>query len=125
MKNSKQLLGHCGEEFAAGELQRRGYKILGRNVRTRLGELDIVARDGNTLCFVEIKTRRSTAFGFPQEAVTRQKQWHITRMAQSYMKANGLTDVNARFDVVAVLMGDDKPASIEVIQNAFEAEPPR
>lgn len=123
MKNSNQLLGSIGEQFAAQELQRRGYKILGRNVRTRLGELDIVARDGNTLCFVEIKTRRSTAFGYPQESVTRQKQWHMTRMAQSYMKAHAAIEVSARFDVVALLIGPDgQPTNIDVIQNAFEIQ---
>ena len=119
--NFRQRLGAAGESAAADALQRRGYRILERNVRTALGELDLVARDGDTLCFVEVKARRSTAFGYPQEAVTRQKQWHLMRMAQWYLKARGLTGRAARFDVVAVLMGrDDRPTSVEVIPHAFD-----
>ncbi len=117
----KQALGAAGEAVAAAELQRRGYRILERNVRTALGELDLIARQGETLCFVEVKTRRSTAFGYPQEAVTAKKQWHLVRMAQWYLKARRLSGRPARFDVVAVLMGrDDRPTSVEVIPHAFE-----
>lgn len=117
----RKALGAAGESAAAAELQRRGYRILERNVRTALGELDLVARDGDTLCFIEVKARRSTAFGYPQEAITRTKQWHLTRMAQWYLKARGLTGCSARFDVVAILMDSDgKPTNIDVIQHAFE-----
>ncbi|OGX38843.1 MAG: YraN family protein [Omnitrophica WOR_2 bacterium RIFCSPHIGHO2_02_FULL_68_15] len=117
----RQRLGAAGEAAAAAELQRRGYRILERNVRTALGELDLIARQGEMLCFIEVKTRRSTAFGYPQEAVTRKKQWHLIRMAQWYLKAKGLSGKPARFDVVGVLMGrDDRPTSVEVIPHAFE-----
>ena len=120
MTDARRALGAAGETAAVAELQRRGYRILERNVRTRMGELDVVARDGPTLCFVEIKARRSMAFGFPQEAVTRQKQHHVARMAQWYLKAKGLTQAPARFDVVALIIGPDgRPTSIDVIQNAF------
>ena len=120
MTDVRRALGAAGEAAAVTELERRGYRILARNVRTRMGELDVVARDGQTLCFVEIKARRSTAFGFPQEAVTRQKQHHVARMAQWYLKAHRLTGVSARFDVVAVLLDPaGRPTQIDVIQNAF------
>ncbi|MBI4227085.1 MAG: YraN family protein [Candidatus Omnitrophica bacterium] len=119
--NFRQQLGAAGEQAAVTELRRRGYRILERNVRTVLGELDLVARDGTMLCFIEVKTRRSMAFGLPQEAITRQKQWHLIRMAQWYLKARGLSGRPARFDVVGVLMGrDDRPTSVEVIPNAFD-----
>ena len=121
MTDQRKRFGAQGEEVAAAELRRRGYRILERNVRTKLGELDLVARDGDTICFVEVKARRSAAFGLPQEAVTRQKQWHLTRMAQWYLKAKGLTGKPARFDVVALIMGPDgRPTYTEVIQHAFE-----
>lgn len=121
MTDFRKAFGARGEEVAIRELTRRGYRIVERNVRTRLGELDLVARDGGTLCFVEIKARRSTAFGLPQEAVTRQKQQRLIRLAQWYLKVHRLTAAPARFDVVALLMGpDDRPISIELIQNAFE-----
>ena len=121
MTDPRRALGAAGEAAAAALLRRRGYRILARNVRTRFGELDLVARDGETLCFVEIKTRRSLAFGWPQEAVTRRKQWHLVRMAQWYLKARRLADVPARFDVVAVLMGpDNRPTQVEVIPHAFD-----
>ena len=119
--NFRQRLGATGEDAAARELTRRGYRILERNVRTRFGELDVVARDGETVCFIEIKARRSSAFGWPQEAITWQKQRHLVRLAQWYLKARHLPNVSARFDVVALLLGpDDRPTSIEVIQNAFQ-----
>lgn len=112
--------GAAGEAAAVEILQHRGYRILERNVRTRVGELDLVAREGDTICFVEIKTRRSTAFGLPQEAVTYQKQRHMIRAAQWYLKAKRLTGVSARFDVVALIIGPDgRPTSVDVIQNAF------
>ena len=119
--NARRALGAAGEAAAAAELQRRGYRILEKNVRTALGELDLVARHGDTLCFIEVKTRRSTAFGYPQEAITRTKQWHLIRMAQWYLKARGFTGSPARFDVVALLMGpDNHPTSIDVIPHAFD-----
>lgn len=113
--------GAVGEAAAVAALKRRGYKILARNVRARFGELDVVAQEGKTLCFVEIKARRSTAFGLPQEAVTRRKQWHLVRLAQWYLKSKRLTGRSARFDVVALLVGRDGRAThVEVIPNAFE-----
>lgn len=117
----RKVFGASGEDAAVRELTRRGYQILERNVRARFGELDVVARDGPTLCFVEIKARHSAAFGLPQEAVTRRKQQHLVRLAQWYLKARRLTGVSARFDVVALLMGpNDRPTSLALIQNAFE-----
>ena len=121
MTDRRKVLGGQGEQAAAKLLEQRGYRILDRNVRTKLGELDLVARDGGTICFVEVKARRSAAFGLPQEAVTRQKQRHLVRMAQWYLKAKQLTGVSARFDVVALIVGPNgRPTYSEVIQHAFE-----
>jgi len=121
MVDPRKVFGASGEDAAVWELTRRGYRILARNVRTRVGELDVVARDGDTLCFIEIKARHSLAFGLPQEAVTPRKQRHIIRAAQWYLKAHRLTSAPARFDVVALLLGpDDRPTSVALIQNAFD-----
>ena len=121
MTDARKAFGVQGERVAEALLRERGYRILERNVRTKLGELDLVARDGDTLCFIEVKARRSAAFGMPQEAVTRQKQLHLTRAAQCYLKAKGLTGAPARFDVVALILGPDgRPTYSDIIRHAFE-----
>ena len=85
-----------------------------------MGEIDIIAQDKDTLCFIEVKTRSSTCCGLPQEAVSARKQRQITKAALTYLKAKRLFDARARFDVVAVL-GTDAPR-IEVIKGAFELD---
>ena len=112
--------GQAGEELAADYLKRLGYELLGRNYRCRGGEVDIVARDGATLVFVEVKTRRSTAFGLPQQAVTQFKQRQIARAAQTWLAQHRKHGTSARFDVLSVLLLPDRPAEIEHITNAFD-----
>jgi putative endonuclease len=90
-----------------------------RNFRLRSGEVDIIARQGDTLVFVEVKTRRSGRFGTPQEAVDGRKQRQIAQTALAFLAARGLEDCAVRFDVVAVYL-DDQKSRIELIQNAFE-----
>jgi putative endonuclease len=111
--------GKQGEEIAARHLKKRGYKILVQNYRNKVGEIDIVARDGDTIVFVEVKTRRNDHFGNPKWAVTFQKQRKISMVALSYLKEFRLGDQKARFDVVTVLENQEKPA-VEIIKNAFE-----
>jgi len=115
-------LGARGETAAADYLKRQGYRILARQQRLRSGEIDLVALDGQTVVFVEVKTRRSRQKGGPGEAVERSKQRRLTRAATAYLKRHGLLDCPARFDVVAVTWptGDDRP-HIEHFQHAFEA----
>jgi putative endonuclease len=117
------FLGKSGEDAACAELSRRGYAILARGYRTRIGEIDIIARDGPTLVFVEVKARTTARCGEPAEAITLHKQAKITAMAVDYMSRGRLgDDVPCRFDVVAVLLGGGgEVVSVEVIPNAFEA----
>jgi putative endonuclease len=115
-----QALGPRGEEAAARHLKRLGYHILARHCRSRLGELDLVAADGRTVVFVEVKTRRSTDAGLPAEAIDQDKQRRLTRAALAYLKAQGLLEHAARFDVVAIVWPvDSRHPEVEHYQNAF------
>ena len=95
-------LGKSGEDPACRELERRGYAILARGYRTRYGEIDIVARDGPTLVFVEVKARTDDRYGEGADAVTLHKQAKMTAMAEDYMARRRLRDIPCRFDVVAI-----------------------
>jgi putative endonuclease len=115
-------LGERGEDAAARFLKRRGYYIIARHVDSRLGELDIIAVDGRTVVFVEVKTRSSSASGHPAEAVDDRKQQRMTQAALGYLKSHGLLNHSARFDVVAVQWPTDaKRPTIEHIRDAFPA----
>jgi putative endonuclease len=114
-------LGRRGEDVAARHLKRRGYKILGRHVCLPSGELDLVALDGDTVVFVEVKTRESDQHGDPSDAVTPAKQRRLTRLAVTFLKRYGLHDRPARFDVVAVTWPPGEKPRIEHFKNAFDA----
>ena len=111
--------GRQGEDLAAAHLAENGYRILERNYRSVFGEIDIVAEEGDTLVFVEVKSRRSEAYGDPQLAVGPKKQRKISRVAMSYLSEKGWNRRPARFDIVAVKL---RPSGnlIELIRNAFE-----
>ncbi len=111
--------GRRSESEAARFLKQKGYKILRRNYRNRLGEIDLIALDKDTLVFVEVKARRSDEFGGPKNAVTRHKQKKIARVALFYLKECGQGERKARFDVVAI-SHNDRVQRIELIKNAFE-----
>lgn len=114
-------LGKRGERAAAKYLKRQGYKIVRQGERTTLGELDLVAVDGRTVVFVEVKTRASHDAGHPAEAVDRRKQERLTRLALSFLKQHGLLEHAARFDVVAVTWPESaRRPTIEHFKNAFE-----
>jgi putative endonuclease len=116
----RHSLGILGEDAACTELHRRGYAILERRYRTRYGEIDIVAREGDVTVFVEVKTRHGTDYGDGAEAVTVWKQRKIWRMATEYVARHGLHDRPCRFDVVAVDVASGEPR-VEVYVNAFDA----
>lgn len=125
--DARRSLGQQGEAVAAKALQRKGYLIVARSRRDRLGEIDLVAVDrkawaGRTIVFVEVKTRRSHDAGHPAEAVHEEKQRRLTRLALSFLKRRHLLGHPTRFDVVAVTWpaGKGKP-TIEHIVGAFEA----
>ena len=120
MTIARQILGKTGEDLACRELERRGYAIVARRYRRRGGELDIVARDGPTLVFVEVKARDGRAFGEAAEAITGFKRRRITQLARDYMMRHRLSACPCRFDVVSIQFDAGEPA-VEVIQNAFDA----
>lgn len=116
-----QATGQLGEQAAADYLSNQGYRILERNFRSRGGEVDIVARDRQgCIAFVEVKTRRSLAYGLPQQAVTIRKQRQISKGALSWLARNRLQNSSARFDVIAVLLQNGAQPQIEHIINAFD-----
>jgi putative endonuclease len=116
-----RVLGDRGERTAAAFLRRAGMRVIVRNYRTPGGEIDIVARDGETLVFVEVKTRRA---GTPAEAVDLEKQRRMTRAALYFLKRHGLLEagVSSRFDVVAIVWPEgSRTPSVEHLPNAFES----
>jgi len=118
VSRARVIFGKTGEDLACRELRRRGYAILARRYRRRLGELDIVARDGRTLVFVEVKARESHEFGAAAEAVTPLKQRTMAQLAIDYMARHRLTSEPCRFDVVTIHLEAGRPV-VEVYQNAF------
>jgi putative endonuclease len=119
MTQQRLSLGQKGEELAIAKLRELKYKIIERNYRCPLGEIDIIAREKNTLVFVEVKTRATRDFGGPAAAVNRHKQRHLSRAALTYLNQNQIRDMPARFDVVTVEWTPPVPC-IEVIRDAFE-----
>ncbi len=120
MLNRRQNLGKIGEEIVAVYLKKIGYTILIKNYRCKLGEIDIIARDGTFLVFIEVKTRSGLGYGFPAAAVDARKQRQISRAAQCYLAEQRLFDSPARFDVISVLPGDGTRPRIDHINNAFD-----
>ncbi|MDI6907285.1 MAG: YraN family protein [Thermoanaerobacterales bacterium] len=112
--------GIQSEATVEAYLRRQGYRILARNFRCRMGELDLVALDGNELVFVEVRSRASTGFGLPEESVARRKQQRLRRAAQCYLLATGQPEAFCRFDVVGVVLdGIGRACHIEHIKDAF------
>ena len=110
----KKLLGRAGELKAKKFLKKQGYKILEQNFSTRIGEIDIIAKDGDILVFVEVKTRTNEDFGLPSEAVTARKRQKYGLVASEYILKNDLVDPPCRFDVVEVEEG-----KVNLIKDAF------
>ena len=111
--------GKKGEDLAVAYLSEAGYRILQRNYRCIFGEIDIVAEDGETLVFAEVKSRRSCAYGDPQLAVGHAKQRKISRIALHYLSEKHQSQKPARFDVVAIKL-QSVDSRIELIRNAFD-----
>lgn len=122
MATDRQRLGARGEERAEAHLTDRGYTTLARNYRCPYGEVDRVMQDGDTLAFVEVKTRHNPQDGSPAEAVTAFKRRQITRTALHYLQTNGLDDSPCRFDVVEVVLADGAPPLVRHLPGVFDAE---
>ena len=119
MTRERLDLGKTGEDLALQEIERLGYRCIARNYRCALGEVDLVAADGDTLVFIEIKTRRGKSLAYAKEAVTLRKRRQLSKVALAYMKANRCPDAKARFEVVAVNLSGGV-SRIEVVKDAFE-----
>ncbi len=120
MTRARVAFGKTGEDLACQELERLGYEILARRYRIRGAEIDIIARDGPTIVFVEVKARDGRHFGEAAEAVTWRKRRRIVAAARNYVMEHRAHDCPCRFDVVTVHVEDERPR-IEVFQNAFPA----
>ena len=116
---SPHELGKRGEEAAACFLERREYEILDRNWKCITGEADIVALQDDTLCFIEVKTRKDAQKGFPSEAVDTRKRSRYERIAACYLKDHDYADVRVRFDIIAILVLGEDRAFLRHHLNAF------
>ncbi len=119
MSNTNQQVGKHGEAVAAEHLVRSGMGLVDRNWRCPLGEIDIIARDGDTLVFCEVKTRRGTGYGTPAEAVVRAKQERLRRLALMWLHTAGIHACDIRFDVVSVFPQRRGQPRVEHIKDAF------
>jgi len=117
----RQSLGKLGENLACAALKQRGYAIIATRYRTRIGEIDVIARDGDTTVFVEVKSRAGDEFGGAAAAVTAWKQRKVSLMAMDYVARHRLENRPCRFDVVTVDVFDGRPPRIEIYQHAFES----
>lgn len=111
MRNQTQKLGDAGEELAAQFLLKKGYRILARNLKSRYGEIDILAEDGTTLVLVEVKTKSSLAYGQPYEMVGKQKQHKLILLAEDLAERHNMVDY--RIDVVSIYLPADQNPTIE------------
>jgi len=116
----RKTTGKQGEILAQNYLKKKGYRILETNYRSRYGEIDIVARHKNALVFFEVRTKRSHAFGSPEESITETKASHLRAVAYHYIQTHGKLPESWRIDFIAVeLDGDGKATRIEIIENAI------
>ena len=121
MPKAEESLGLKGEEAAASFLISKGYRIISRNYKNKLGEIDIIAEDGDVICFVEVKTRKSKRFGLAKESVTAKKQRQIAKTAIGFLKEKGFLNRRARFDVVALDYSSFEE-KLDLIRDAFALE---
>lgn len=121
---NNRCFGKQGEEIAADYIEKNGFTILERNFRSgRFGEIDIIASENDYICFIEVKTRTSSRFGAPIEAVNYEKRKKIEALAWIYIKSRNLSDVNMRFDIVEIMGSRESsgliPKKINLIRGAF------
>lgn len=114
MPAQKQSLGRWGEERAAEFLIAKGYEVLGRNIRTAYGEIDLLSRQGATLIFVEVKARSSEAYGHPEESISAVKRQHMAEAAESYLQAHPEFEGDWRVDVIAISRRGGSPQILHI-----------
>ena len=120
MTEARQSLGRLGEELAAATLERLGYTILARRYRTDRGDIDIIAEDGETLVFVEVRARTDAECGTAAESVTDDKKRQVVRMAREYLATEAISDRICRFDVVAIDRALSPDPDVTVYRDAFQ-----
>src|ERR1700689_419994 len=117
---SNRSIGSCGEFLAKKYLISQGYQILEENFRNKLGEIDLIAQEGKTICFIEVKTRQSLDQGQPYEAINPWKIRKLSQMATFYLKHRFHTlEIPSRFDVISIVKGKEDQLEIQLIKNAF------
>ena len=114
--------GKIGEKLAVSYLQGEGYKIIERNYRTKLGEIDIIADCKGCTCFVEVRAKNSPAFGLPEETILKKKQLQISKAELAYIKQFKLEDKSCRFDVVCIEGVESLMPQVRLIKNAFDLD---
>ena len=118
LSDFRKQVGNKGESLAEDYIKRKGYKIIQRNYRCRLGEIDIIAKDDDTIVFIEVRTKQNENFGSPQDSVTSTKMSKISKTALSFIQEKNLSGFSYRFDFIAITFSQGKP-NIEHIENAF------
>jgi putative endonuclease len=119
-KDKRHQLGKDSEQLAVDYLQKNGYTIIQRNYRIRGGEIDIIAKEKNTLVFIEVKSRTTTRYGHAIQSLTRQQQKRLSKTALTYLHQRKIVNHRARFDVVAIQKNQYAGTDIQLIRNAFE-----
>jgi len=114
--------GRRGEAIAVSYLKKRGYRIIERNYRTKLGEIDIIADCKGCICFIEVRARDNRVYGLPEETILKKKQLKVSKTALAYIKRFGLEDRNCRFDVVCVDRVGGVDPEARLIKDAFELD---
>ncbi|WML35106.1 YraN family protein [Clostridium sp. OS1-26] len=121
MHSFNKDIGSLGEEIAETYLRQIGYTVLDRNFRCKIGEIDIIGKDGDYICFIEVKTRYGSIYGSPCEAVNYSKQRRIYRTAEAYIMKKKLFKFNFRFDVIEIILNNsNNTPSIRLIKDAFQ-----
>lgn len=121
-KDKKALayeLGKAGEDVALTYLEKKKFKIIEKGFRFLRGEIDLIALEGETIVFIEVKTRKSTEFGYPEESITPAKRHQLRRVAQGYLLRKNIQDVECRFDVLSVTYDELKGYTVNHIRDAF------
>lgn len=116
---SPYQLGRAGERIALEHLKKKRFKIVSKRFRLYRGEIDLIAYDGNTLVFVEVKARSEGALGLPEESVDSRKQRQIRKIAEGYLALNGIDDVECRFDVISIVFAENGSFSLSHYEDAF------
>jgi putative endonuclease len=117
--SNAHALGKSGEEAAVAYLKKKRFQVLERGFRFRRGEIDIIARENDTLVFIEVKTRQSLEFGLPEESVTPLKQQQIRRLAEAYLATTHLCDIPCRFDIISLFYSPKDGYRIHHLRDAF------